>query len=139
MHGDDASSLQVYAGPSMIKLERSYIGSVSLLTLMALLLSGCGLLYTDVQVPRAYRSASPIDVDSKASDKMVSGEACNNSVIFLVAWGNGGYAEAVKNALAEEPPGSILYDVYIDLDARLYLVGLYTRFCTVVTGKVWSP
>jgi hypothetical protein len=123
----------------MIKPERSYVGSVFLLILIASLLSGCGLLYTDVHVPRAYRSASPIDVDSKASDKMVTGRACNHSVIFLVAWGNGGYAEAVKNALAEEPPGSILYDVYTDFSARLYLVGLYTRSCTVVTGKVWSP
>ena len=125
----------------MRKPQRSSIGVGvgSILILMAFLLSGCGLLYTDIHLPRAYRSASPIDVDSKASDTIVTGEGCNLSVLFLVAWGNGGYAEAVKNALAEEPSGSILYDVYTDLNAQAYLFGLYTRSCTIVTGKVWSP
>ncbi len=110
-----------------------------MLILMAFLLSGCGLLYTDIHVPRAYRSASPIDVDSKASDTIVPGQGCNHSVLYLVAWGHGGYAGAIKNALAEEPSGSILYDVHTDLNAKGYLLGLYTRSCTVVTGKVWSP
>jgi len=106
---------------------------------MALLISGCGLIYTDIQVPRAYRSASPIDVAAKASDKIVTGEGCNQSVLGLVAWGNGGYIGAARDALEGEPPGSILYDVQTDLKAKVYLFILYTRTCTVVTGKVSSP
>ncbi len=111
----------------------------SMMVLAALLLSGCGLIYTNVHVPRAYRSASPVDVESKASDKIVTGEGCNYSVLFLVAWGHGGYAEAVKKALEGEQPGSILYDVQTDTKANFYLLGLYTRACTVVTGRVASP
>ncbi len=119
-----------------MKRRRSSINTAAGLVLAALLLNGCGLLYTNVHVPRAYRSATPVDVTSKASDTLVTGEACNHSVLFLVAWGNGGYATAVKNALADEPSGSILYDVQSDLKATIYLIGLYTRSCTIVTGKV---
>lgn len=109
-----------------------------LIALVVLFLSGCGILYTDVHIPRSYRSASPIDVESKPSDKIVTGEGCNHSVLFLVAWGNGGYAAAVKDALSGEPPGSILYDVQTDLKAKAYVLGFYTQSCTVVTGKVAS-
>lgn len=103
------------------------------------ILSGCGLIYTDIEIPRAYRSASPVDVASKTSDRVVTGESCNQSVLYLVAWGSGGYVAAVRNALEGEPPGSILYDVQTDLKANVYLIGLYSNICTVVTGKVASP
>jgi hypothetical protein len=56
-----------------------------------------------------------------------------------VAWGNGGYAAAVKNALENEPPNSLLYDVKADTKAKSVLIGLYTSVCTVVTGKVAHP
>lgn len=102
-------------------------------------LNGCGLLYTDVHIPRAYRSATPGDLQSGRTEKTVSGEACNQSLFFLVAWGNGGYAAAVKKALEDEPPDSLLYDVKADTRAKSILLGLYTRVCTVVTGKVAHP
>ena len=110
-----------------------------ILVLAAMLLSGCGLIYTDIQVPRSYRSASPVDVKAKPSDKVVTGEGCNYSLLFLAAWGNGGYVAAVRNALENEPQDSILYDVQTDLKAQVYLIGLYTRTCTLVRGRVASP
>lgn len=109
-----------------------------LLVFAALLLGGCGLIYTDIEFPRAYRSATPIDVASKPSDKIVVGESCNHSVLFLVAWGKGGYVEATRKALKSEPPGSILYDVQTDIKAKVYLFGVYTRTCSVVRGRVAS-
>ncbi len=122
-----------------MKPSRSSLRAWASLLWAAFLLSGCGLLYTNVHVPRSYRSATPVDVTAKASDKIVTGEACNHSVLFLVAWGNGGYATAVGRALDGEAAGSILYDVQSDLKATVYLFGLYTRSCTIVTGKVASP
>ena len=104
--------------------------------LFLLCLSGCGLIYTNVQVPRAYRSATPGDVPSGRTEKIVSGEACLQSFFFLVAWGNAGYSAAVKKALENEPSGSMLYDVMADTRAKSILLGLYTRACTIVTGKV---
>ena len=110
-----------------------------ILILATVFLSGC--IYSNVEVPRAYRSASPIDVESKykKSDKTVKGEGCNKMVLFSVAWGNGGYAAAVNHALENEPPGSILYDVHTDVKAESYFIGVYSKVCTVVTGKVASP
>ena len=109
-----------------------------ILIVAALLCSGCGIIYTNIEVPRAYRSATPIDVASKATDKIVVGESCNQSVLFLVAWGDGGYVAATKKALENEPPGSILYDVQTDMKGKVYAFGVYTRICTVVRGKVAS-
>ena len=111
---------------------------ILILVLTSVLFGGCGLIYTDIEIPRAYRSATPIDVESKQSDKIVIGESCNHSVLFLVAWGKGGYVESVKNALENEPAGSILYDVQTDIKAKVYLFGVYTRTCSVVRGKVAS-
>ncbi len=119
--------------------SRSSLRAWACLLLAAFLLTGCGLLYTNVHVPRAYRSATPVDVASKATHKIVTGEACNHSVLLLVAWGNASYAAAVKDALEEEPPGSILYDVQSDFKANVYLFVIYARGCTVVTGKVATP
>ena len=110
----------------------------SLLILATLLSFGCGIIYTDIQIPRAYRSATPIDVESKPTDKVVIGESCNQSVLFLFAWGEGGYVAATKNALKDEPAGSILYDVQTDMKGKVYVFGVYTRICTVVRGKVAS-
>lgn len=99
-------------------------------------LSGC--LYADVRWPRAYRSATPSDVKAVAADPIVSGMACNKSLLFLVAWGDAGYAAAVKAALKDQPEG-LLYDVRSDMKVNSYLIGLYSRTCTVVTGRVGRP
>jgi len=62
----------------------------------AVALCGCGLIYTDVQSPYAYRTATPGDVKSASADEVVSGQACMHSVLFLVAWGDAGYAAATR-------------------------------------------
>ena len=106
------------------------------MAIILLCLSGCGLIFTNVEVPRAYRSATPGDVPNGKTDKMVSGEACNQSVFFLFAWGDGGYAGAVKKALKQEPANAMLYDVKADTRAQTVLFGLFSRICTIVTGRV---
>jgi hypothetical protein len=101
-------------------------------------LAGCGLIYTDVRVPRAYRSALPADVKASPADRTVSGEACYQSLLYLVAWGDASYAAATANALGGDQSAT-LYDVRADAKATSILLGLYTRACTVVTGKVGRP
>jgi hypothetical protein len=105
--------------------------------LIPIFLSGCGIIYTNVRLPRAYRSATPGEVHSDKSDKIVTGTACNHSLLFVFAWGDGGYAGATRDALREDP-GAILYDVKADTQLKSFL-GLYARVCTVVTGKVSKP
>lgn len=59
-------------------------------------------------------------------------------MLYLVAWGDGGYAAAAKAALKDNPD-RLLYDVKSDFQAQAALLGLYTRTCTVVTGRAAKP
>jgi hypothetical protein len=118
--------------------QRFSVSSRILFSLLAALtLSGCGLIYTNIKVPRTYRSATAGEVKTQKTDRIVSGEACNYSALFLVAWGNGGYAAATQKALEGEPD-SLLYDVKADVRA-FSILGLYTKVCTIVTGKIAKP
>jgi hypothetical protein len=108
-----------------------------LLALLAPLLSGCGLLYTDVKVPRGYRSATPIEVKASPDDPLLTGRSCQRSLLYLVAWGDSSYASAVRDAIGGKD--LILYDVRSDLKVESYLIGLYTHACTVITGKGAKP
>jgi hypothetical protein len=109
-----------------------------LVALAAVTAIGCGALYTDVRVPRAYRSAAPSDVKATPSDETVVGEACYQSLLFLFAWGDASYAAAARHAL-DGHPDATLYDVKADQRATSFLVGLYSKVCTVLTGKVGRP
>jgi TRL-like protein family len=91
-----------------------------------------------VRVPRAYRSALPADVKASPADRTVTGESCYQSLLYLVAWGDTSYAAATTQALRDDP-GATLYDVKADAKVTSVLLGLYTRACTVVTGKVGHP
>ena len=108
------------------------------LALAAFTLGGCGILYTNVRYPLSYRSATPSDIKAGKTDKIATGQACNQSVFFLVAWGDGGYAAAVKDALKDEP-SAVLYDVKTDIKGQSVLLGVYSRVCTLVSGKIAYP
>ncbi|MBI3565473.1 MAG: hypothetical protein HY079_09785 [Elusimicrobia bacterium] len=99
--------------------------------------SACGLLYTDIKVARGYRSATPAEVKAAPDDPLVSGKSCARSALYLVAWGDSSYASAVKDALGTKD--GILYDVRADLKVNAYVIGLYTKTCTIITGKVAKP
>lgn len=107
------------------------------LLVLAAASSACGILYTDVKLPRGYRSAAPSEVKSAPDDPLVTGTSCSRSVLYLVAWGDSSYASAVKDALGGKD--GILYDVRADLKANAYVLGLYTRACTVLTARVAKP
>lgn len=107
------------------------------LLLAAAALSSCGLLYTDIKVPRGYRTATPAEVKSAPDDPTATGQACNRSAAFLFAWGDGSYAAAVENALGKRD--GIMYDVRADIKVNAYVLGLYTKVCTVLSGKVAKP
>ena len=104
------------------------------LLLAAASLSSCGLVYTDIKVPRGYRTSAPSEVKSAPDDPLVVGKSCNRSAVFLFAWGDASYAAAVKDALGTRE--GILYDVRADIKVDAYLLGIYAKWCTVVTGRV---
>lgn len=100
-------------------------------------LSSCGILYTDIKVPRGYRTATPAEVKAAPDDPTVTGRACNRSAVYLFAWGDGSYAAAVANALGARD--GIMYDVRADIKINAYVLGLYTQACTMVSGRVAKP
>lgn len=106
------------------------------LLLIAAAFSGC--LYTNIQAPRAYRAAAPSEVKSFPSDPTASGTSCFYSVLFMVAWGDGGYAAACREAL-KGSPDKVLYDVKSDVKQTSILLGLWSRTCTKIEGRVAQP
>lgn len=100
---------------------------------VAALLGGC--LYTDIRSPRAYRSATPSELKTTPADLVLTGSACNQYYLYLLALGDGGYHAAVKKALEGQPQETILYDVKTDVKVTSVLLGLYTKTCTNVQGR----
>ena len=107
----------------------------TLILLSVALLSGCGLIYTNIHTPHAYRTATPSEVKTSPNDPQVRGQACDQSFLFLIAFGDASYAAAAKDALKDHPDG-ILYDVRTDVKAQAYLIGLYTKACVVINARV---
>lgn len=113
------------------------ISRLLVLPLLAAATSACGILYTDVKLPRGYRSATPAEVKAAPDDATVTGKSCSRSALFLVAWGDSSYAAASKDALGTKD--GILYDVRADMKVNSYVLGLYTKVCTVLSGRVAKP
>lgn len=103
---------------------------------LALLIAAPGCLYANVTTPLSYRSPTPADVGGiEHLGAEVSGRACNHSVLYLVGWGDGGYAKALDNA-RRQAPQAVLADVRVDTEGMNVLAGIYQRGCTVVHARV---
>ena len=90
-------------------------------------------VYTNVNTPLAYRSPTPADVNGPLGNE-VTGEACSQVVLGMVAWGDGGYVAAVENAKAKG--GAVLLaDVQSDRSV-FNVLGVYQKFCTKVRGRI---
>src|SRR6476620_11804355 len=98
---------------------------------MACLVSGC--LYADVKMPLAYRAPTAVEANA-AGGAEVEGTACNQAVLGLVAWGDGGYAAAVADAKARSG-ATQLADVRAD-STFFNVLFVYDKACTRVTAKV---
>ncbi len=99
---------------------------------LLLLLCTTGCIYANVSVPLAYRApTAPEARAEKATD--VEGTSCNQAILGLVAWGEGGYAAAVADARSRS--GAIeLADVRADT-TLFNVLGVYIKSCTRVTAK----
>src|SRR5579885_2856477 len=95
------------------------------LALAAAALSGCGIIYTNYLGPRSWRTSTPSEVKASPNDETVSGKGCAYSVLYLVSWGDAGFAAASRDAMKGKD--GILYDVKTDFKATSVLLGLYAR------------
>ena len=102
---------------------------------LALALTGC--LYTNVTAPLSYGSATPGDANGNLGPE-VTGSACNYAILWLVAFGDGGYEGAVRNARADAK-APFLVDVKSDTTYTNVLFGTYQKQCTEITARVPAP
>jgi hypothetical protein len=109
-----------------------------IIPLLAACVAASACLYTNTTVPRAYRTAAPSEVKSSASDPTASGSACSRTVLWLVSWGDAGYAAACRDAL-QGRGDKVLYDVKSDAKVFSIMLGLYSKVCTKLEGKVAAP
>ena len=109
-------------------MNRSIIGSAA----FAALLTGC--LYSDVRVPLSYGSATPGDAGGNLGQE-VTGEGCNSALLWLFAWGDGGYEAAVRDAKAASG-AAFLVDVKADTTYTNVVLGLYQHECTKITARI---
>jgi hypothetical protein len=96
-----------------------------------ILASGC--IYTNVTTPLMYRAATLQEAKAEGAPE-VEGMACDQAILFLVAWGDAGYAAAVADAKAKSG-ASQLADVRADT-TFFNVLGVYQKACTRVTGRV---
>jgi hypothetical protein len=108
------------------------------LPLLVVAAASSACLYTNVTVPRAYRTAAPSEVKSSPNDPTASGTACSKTLLWLVSWGDAGYAAACRDALKGQPD-KVLYDVKSDAKVTSVLLGLWSKVCTKLEGKVAAP
>jgi hypothetical protein len=92
---------------------------------------GPATVYEDVAGPLAYRA------DATRGAREVRGEACQTGIFIpyvpaSVAWGDGGYREAVREAQAQAPDAA-LTDVRADLHV-VSILTIFRRQCVVVTA-----
>jgi hypothetical protein len=100
---------------------------------LPLLLGGC--IYANIEQPLSYRSPTPIDVaPAPLGADGAEGEACNHVILFLVAFGDGGYRAAMEDAI-QKSQARLLADVKADSNF-MNVLGVYQRTCTRVRGRV---
>jgi TRL-like protein family len=88
----------------------------------ALLMSGCGVVYTGIKTPMESLS---IPLDNTPGKKI--GRASCKSYVWVVAVGDCSVKAAMEN-------GNITKIHHVDTDIESILVGLYGRATTVVYG-----
>jgi hypothetical protein len=90
-----------------------------------------GALFTSETIPHSYFSPTqPLS----GSGPDAHGESCSMSILGLAAFGDGGYDSAYKAAVTSSGATS-LYDIRVDTKV-FSILGLYTTFCTELTGRV---
>ncbi len=108
----------------------------TLVRALALLLAttSAGCLYADVHAPLSYGSATPGDANGNLG-AVVHGSACNTGILWLVAFGDGGFNAAVNDA-ETNAKAAFLVDVKADTSYKNILFGVYQRQCTEITARV---
>ena len=115
----------------MKKILIALFAMAGLSTTACSILGPVGWIYTDATVSHSFYSLQKSD-STQAQE--AHGEACDTSILGLVAWGNGGADAAYKAALASSGAPS-LWDVRVDTRV-MSVLGIYGITCTELSGKI---
>jgi hypothetical protein len=103
-------------------MQQQILRLVLVLTL-TLLMSGCAALYTDIKTP-----LPPLSANNDAQNSTHVGKASCASYVWIVALGDCSVQAAMKN-------GGISKIHHVDSEINSYVLGIYTKFTTVVYGE----
>jgi hypothetical protein len=103
------------------------IRSVSLVLISTFFLSGCAVVASPVGNALLFTSVQGPVATGPAVSTPKQGRACASNIIGIIATGDASIA-AAKRA------GGITNVASVDHDS-LNILGLYSRFCTIVAGK----
>lgn len=115
-----------------MKIFKAAIATLSLTTLVGCAgsasLPPSGVIFSSFSGPGQFTTGETTNPGGTA----ISGEACANSILGLVATGDYSIDAALKNAGAE---GKTLKNVAVD-GSFTTILGLYSTYCTKVNARV---
>ena len=115
--------------------------SILMAALLGCLALSTGCLYANVNMPLSYRAPTPSDVTGRQTGPEVQGKSCNYIVLWLVAWGDGGYSAAVADA---KSAAKVLGVRALGLYCRPIPISIYIlqtrslRFAGDSNGSLWK-
>ncbi|MBI2891794.1 MAG: hypothetical protein HYY13_13555 [Nitrospirae bacterium] len=107
-----------------------------ILLIPLLVVAWCGCIYTNVTSPLAWRAPTPAEVpasEGRGPAEEVRGEACMSVILWLIAVGEAGYNDALKDALSRANGATTLSDVKADTSS-FSILGVYQKHCSIVQG-----
>lgn len=96
---------------------------VFVVVLVALLLSGCGAIYTNIKTPMP-----TINLQANAANQTKVGKSTCTTYVWVVTIGDCSVATAMKN-------GGLTKIHHIDTEVESILIGVYAKHTIVVYGE----
>lgn len=103
--------------------KKKFITFPFIALLIALLISGCGIIYTDIKTPMP-----TLNLQANADSQTKVGKASCTSYVWVVGTGDCSTAAAMKN-------GGISKIHHVDWEVKSILLGIYKKYTTVVYGE----
>src|SRR5947209_766162 len=110
---------------------------LSVLTTVAIFLAGCSSSGTIGIVTRAAADPTSLIKSGRAFKEIgpVEGQACRHFVLAIIPWGEGDFAHAVEQALAQRGGDAL---INVSVETSLYgfvpIYNVYSFTCTTVKG-----
>ena len=103
--------------------KKKFIAYPFIVLLIAVLISGCGVIYTDIKTPMP-----TLNLQANADNQNKIGKASCVSYVWVVGTGDCSVAAAMKN-------GGINKIHHVDIEIKSIFFGIHEKYTTVVYGE----